>query len=85
MSNGTLTPLYTYTQLQAITTAIAAGVTRVSYDGKTSEFRSLDDMLRVAEIIQNYLGLQEPGRTTTTVLCAHDRGFPQTFGTGDSI
>jgi hypothetical protein len=76
------TPLYTLAQLQAVTEAIASGVTRVAYDGKSSEFRSLDDLLRLQEIMQNALGLQEAGRTTTTVLVAHDRGYPNVFTGG---
>ena len=79
--NGVTPPgIYTMEQLVAVTEAIASGVTRVSYDGKSTEFRSLDDLLRLQEIMQNALGVQEPGRPSTTVLCAHDRGHFTSFG-----
>lgn len=67
-------------QLTAIREAIASGVTRVAYDGKSSEFRTLDELLRIEEILQDALGMTQPGQTTTTVLAAHDRGFPQSWG-----
>ena len=61
-------------QLDAIEAAIAAGVTSVSYEGKSSSFRSLDEMLRVRDIIMRALGLAP--QKSATILVAHDRGFP---------
>ncbi len=63
---------FSQAQLDAIENAIAAGVTTVSYEGKSSAFRSLDEMLRVRDIIMRALGLA-PQRSAT-VLVAHDRG-----------
>jgi hypothetical protein len=60
-------------QLDAIETAIAAGVTRVSYDGKSTEYRSLDEMMRIRDIIQRALGLVPTG--SASVFAAHSRGF----------
>ncbi len=63
---------FSQAQLDAIENAIAAGVTTVSYEGKSTNFRSLDEMLRVRDIIMRALGLS-PQRSAT-VLAAHDRG-----------
>lgn len=71
---------FTQSQLDALEYAIATGTTSVSYEGKSSSFRSLDDLLRVRDIIRRALG-QAPA-ASATVLVGHDRGFPG-FG-GDS-
>ena len=63
---------FSQAQLDAIENAIAAGVTSVSYEGKSSTFRSLDEMLRVRDIIRRALGVAPQG--SATVLVAHDRG-----------
>lgn len=41
---------YTQAQLDAIDRALAAGVTRVTYEGNTTEYRSVDDMLKIRAI-----------------------------------
>lgn len=64
---------YTQGQLDAITNAIASGVTSVSYEGKTTTFASLDVLLRVQAIIQNALGVAPSPSATLTV--SHDRGY----------
>ena len=63
---------FSQAQLDAIENAIAAGVTTVSYEGKSSSFRSLDDMLRVRDILRRALGIIP--QSSATVLVAHDRG-----------
>lgn len=63
---------FTQSQLDAIEAGIAAGTTRVSYDGKSVEYRSLDEMLRIRSIIRRALGIESG---SSTVLVAHDRGF----------
>jgi hypothetical protein len=64
---------FTQAQLDAIEAGIASGVTTVSYEGKSTSFRSLDEMLRVRSIIRIALGLAPANGAT--VLTAHDRGF----------
>jgi hypothetical protein len=71
---------YSIGQLQAIQDAIAAGVTTVSYEGKTTTFRSLDELLRVQGIISASLGM---GGGKATVLVAHDRGFMSGSGSNE--
>lgn len=65
---------FSVSQLTALESAIASGVLTVSYEGKTSTFRSLDDLLRMYYFIQRKLGLLPPG--SQTILAAHSRGFP---------
>ena len=69
-------------QLDAVETAIASGVLRVSYEGKSSEFRSLDDLIRVRGLIRRALGLD--ANVSATVIVAHDRGFPASGTQEDS-
>jgi hypothetical protein len=38
---------YTAAQLTALRTAAASGVTRVTYDGQTVEYRSVDELLKM--------------------------------------
>lgn len=65
---------FSQVQLDAIEAGIAAGVTTVSYEGKTASYRSLDEMLRIRDIIMRALSLAP--QKSATVLVAHDRGFP---------
>lgn len=48
---------WTNAQLQALEQAIARGVTRVTYDGKTVEYRSLAEMLDLRDRMRADLGL----------------------------
>lgn len=43
---------FTQAQLDAIKAAFATGVTRVTYDGKTTEYRSLAEMERIITRIE---------------------------------
>jgi len=65
---------FTQAQLDAIEEGIAAGVTSVSYEGKSASYRSIDEMLRIRAIIRRALGLYT--QKSATILVAHDRGFP---------
>lgn len=64
--------------LSALETAIASGATSVSYEGKTVQYRTLDEMLRVRNIMQIALGLITP--PSSTILAGWYRGYPG-FGT----
>ena len=43
---------YTPTQLAALKAALAAGTTRVSYDGKSVEYRSLSEIKEIIALIE---------------------------------
>jgi hypothetical protein len=72
---------FTQTQLDALENAISSGATRVSYDGKSVEYASLDVMMRVRDIIRRALGLAPAA--SATIMVAHDRGYPGPATWGD--
>jgi len=43
---------YTHTQLAALKAALAAGTTRVSYDGKSVEYRSLSEIKEIIALLE---------------------------------
>ncbi len=43
---------YTTTQLTALRAAAASGVTRVTYDGQTVEYRSIDELLKMIRLVE---------------------------------
>lgn len=47
--------IYTLEQYQAISDAIAQGVTKVKYSDKEVEYRSLEEMLRIQSMMYNQL------------------------------
>lgn len=49
---------FTQQQLDAIKRAYASGVTRVSYEGKTTEYRSLAEMREIIATIEADLAAQ---------------------------
>lgn len=71
---------FSQAQLDAIEAGIAAGTTSVSYEGKSVTYRSLDEMLRIRDIIMRALGLSP--QKSATVLVAHDRGTAGGLGCG---
>jgi hypothetical protein len=64
---------WTQQDLDALSEAIASGATTVAYEGKTVTYRSLDDLLRLQNIIAIALG-QVPGNNNT-LLVEHNRGY----------
>lgn len=55
---------YTQTQLDALQDALASGELRVSYDGKTVEYRSVDELSKAIKIVQSGLMLTGTVRLT---------------------
>lgn len=53
---------YTQAQLDALREAFASGVTRVSYEGKTVEYRSLSEIQAAIRAVE--AGLSSTPRTT---------------------
>lgn len=56
---------WTIAQLEAIERAIQNGSTRIRYENRDITYRSLDEMLRIRDLIRNELGLigNSGGRT----------------------
>lgn len=48
---------FTLEKLKALEAAIAEGVKRVKYSDKEVEYRSIDEMLRVRDLMKKELGL----------------------------
>lgn len=48
---------YTSEQLSTLESAIAQGVTKVKYADKEVEYRSLDDMIRLRNLMRQELGM----------------------------
>ena len=55
---------FTQAQLDAIKRAYASGVTEVSYDGKTTKYRSLNEMRQIIATIQADLASQTGKKLT---------------------
>ena len=53
---------FTQAQLDSLRRAYAAGVTRVSYGDKSTEYRSLEEMRRLITEIETDLGLRARSR-----------------------
>jgi hypothetical protein len=67
---------YSQAQLDAIRNAIVSGSLTVSYDGKSRTYRSLDDLIRIEQIVANELGLTGLGAAprSRTILLQFDSG-----------
>lgn len=47
---------YSQAQLDALRAAAASGTTRVTYDGKTVEYRSLAELLQMIRVVEGAIG-----------------------------
>lgn len=54
-------PSFTQENLTAIEQAIATGATDVYYGDKRVAYRSLDDMMRIRDLIRKELGMNKAG------------------------
>ena len=62
-------------QIAAIQGAIAAGVTSVSYEGKSTSFRSFDEMLKTVTYLQRVQARANGQKVPTVGLASFDRGY----------
>lgn len=58
MSSKTFESAFTVERLEALEAAIAEGVRRVKYSDKEIEYRSIDEMLKVRNLMREKLGLK---------------------------
>lgn len=65
---------YTQAQLQALTQAYASGTLRVSYDGKSVEYRSLNELKSILDEVSAALSGTSRRRTFRT-RTSGDRGL----------
>lgn len=54
---------WTQSQLDSIEEAIAEGSLRVRHDGREVTYRSLDDMIKIRDLIRGTLGTELVGRS----------------------
>ena len=62
---------WTTEDLKALEEAIAQGVRKVEYNDRTVEYRSLNEMLQIRELIKRSLGLTKRGGR---ILCEASKG-----------
>jgi hypothetical protein len=67
------TPEFTQANLTAINAAIATGARECWYGDKRVAYRSLDEMIRIRDLIKENLGLKE--ENTTRVFASFKKGF----------
>lgn len=51
---------FTQADLDALTRAFLSRATRVTYDGKTVEFRTLEELMQAIDIVSAALGVSNP-------------------------
>ena len=66
---------YTQADLDRIEAAIATGTMRITHNGKTTEFRSLDDMIRVRDMIRKSVKGPNAGGQHRAYAPTFDRGY----------
>ena len=66
---------YTQADLDRIEAAIATGTLRITHNGKTTEFRSLDDMIRVRDMIRKAVKGPSATREHRMYAPVFDRGY----------
>ena len=54
---GVAVNAHTQAELQALRAALVSGLLRVTYDGRTVEYRSMSDLVRAIAIVESDLGL----------------------------
>lgn len=65
---------FTQSQLDALNEAIASGTLRVTYDGRTIEYRSMDDLLRARGLVAASVNGSAGTARATHINPAFDRG-----------
>jgi hypothetical protein len=64
---------WTQTQLDALDEAISQGALKVKYSDKEVEYRSLNDMMQLRDIMRRDLGLNTAG--SLRILAKHSKGL----------
>ncbi|SEF44185.1 hypothetical protein SAMN04515663_101383 [Alcanivorax sp. DSM 26293] len=66
---------YTQSDLDRIEAAIATGTLRITHNGKTTEFRSLNEMIRVRDLIKGELATGSTTPARQHYAPSFDRGY----------
>ncbi|MGE3711818.1 MAG: phage head-tail joining protein [Hyphomicrobiaceae bacterium] len=65
---------YTQSELDALRRAFATGTLRVSYDGRTVEYGSADDLLKRIRTIEREMAADTPARPPVAGFAGFSRG-----------
>lgn len=68
-----MTPEFTEANLAAINQAIATGARECWYGDKRVAYRSLDEMIRIRDLIKENLGLKQ--QNTSRIFAKFNKGF----------
>lgn len=63
---------WTAAQLAALKNAVATGATRVTHEGRTVEYRSMSEMIKIIQLMEAEASGTQPPRST---LVRFDRGY----------
>lgn len=63
---------FTLTHLEALELAISQGTTRVKYENKEVEYRSLEEMLKLRDVMRAELGLV---KKSARLYASHNKGL----------
>lgn len=79
--NSSYTSPFTFERLEALEAAIAEGVRRVKYTDKEVEYRSIEEMMRVRDLMRQKLGLNKTCDDNkglfggTRIIAKHSKGL----------
>ena len=67
---------YTQTQLEALEQALASGTLRVTYEGRTVEYRSVDELKKAIAEVKAAMAATDPATPRSRVLRVYtEKGF----------
>jgi roadblock/LC7 domain-containing protein len=67
---------YTQTQLEALEAALASGTLRVSFEGRSLEYRSVDELKKAIAEVKAAMAAADPARPRSRVIRVHTtKGF----------
>jgi roadblock/LC7 domain-containing protein len=67
---------YTQTQLEALEQALASGTLRVTYEGRTVEYRSVDELKKAIAEVKAAMAAADPATPRSRVLRVYtEKGF----------
>ena len=68
---------FTQTQLDLLEQAIATGVMEITYDGQTTKYRSLNQMIQIRDMMRAELGLSvaKTSQRPAPYFAKHGRGY----------
>jgi hypothetical protein len=67
---------YTQSQLEALEAALASGTLRVSFEGRSMEYRSVEELKKAIAEVKSGLAAQDPSRPRSRIVRLYtSKGF----------